>query len=298
MAGKQVTNKPIGLTKRFEYFTFETCISTIPMRILPILLLFTIASFWACQKHPVSDVTVASNKLSYGDSVLYLKSTSYTVSPTNAKAGSYTAFPNNLNIDNTTGTITVTLKGTDGQSQTGLRYKIKFTSAANEVDSTYLTISGINYIDRFYDLSKNDSIIYPIYNADVSKELPSGNYSIGSDNKLAINPANGQIDIKETIRRGFFDNQLNASWKQTTIKYSSNDNSSGAGNTMDLILYYYNSINDVPSNVSALMQAHQRMMVGMNGPAIPSTIGPADHNLSSDLSLSKPRPPCLIIIAH
>src|SRR5881398_1808379 len=148
------------------------------MRILPIFLFFAIAGFWACQKHPVGDTLVAKNNLSYGDSVFYLKSTSYTVAPVNAKAGTYTAFPNNLKIDHATGAITVTLKDADGQSQTGLRYKIKFTSAGNEADSTYITISGINYIDKFYDLSKNDSIIYPVYNADVSKELPAGNYSI------------------------------------------------------------------------------------------------------------------------
>ena len=271
--------------------------SAIPMRTLSILIILTSAGFWACKKHPVSDNPPVTNKLSYGDSVFFLKSTSYTVAPVNSKAGTYAAFPDNLMIDKTTGAITITQKDNDGQSQTGLRYKIKFTSGT-EVDSTYITISGISYVDRFYDLSKNDSIIYPIYNADVSKELPAGNYSIGSDNKLAINPANGQINVKETVRRGFFDNQLNASWKQTTIKYSSNDNSNGVTNTIDLILYYYNSIADVPSNVSALMQAHQRMTVGIASPTIPTTFGAVDNNLSSDLSLSKPRPPCLIIIAH
>src|SRR4051812_32068944 len=112
------------------------------MRILPILLLFTIAGFWACKKHAVGDTPPATNKLSYGDSVFYLKSTSYTVAPINPKAGSYAAFPNNLKIDNTTGVITVTLKDKAGESQTGLRYKIKFTSANNEVDSAYITISG------------------------------------------------------------------------------------------------------------------------------------------------------------
>lgn len=269
------------------------------MKRLPVLIILATAGFWACKKHDLREnVPLTKEGLSYGDSVFFLKSSTYTVSPKNARPGNYTAFPNNLKIDKTTGAITVSVKGNDGQSQTGLRYKIKFTSTTNEVDSAYITISGITYIDRFYELSKNDSIIVPIYNADLSKELPPGNYSIGSDNKLAINPANGAIDIKETIRRGFFDNQLNASWKQTTIKYSSNDNSNGVTNNIDLILYYYNTINDIPSNVSALMQAHQRMTVGINGPAIPATFGSIDNNLSSDLSLSKPRPPCLIIIGH
>jgi len=277
--------------------TFETA-QYIPMRTLSILILVILVALQACKKHSADNNPPVNNRLSYGDSVFYLKSTSYAILPVNTKQGTYTAFPDNLNINPSTGAIAVTLKGNDGQSQTGLRYKIKFTSTFNEVDSTYITISGITYVDRFYDLSKNDSIIYPVYNADISKELPPGNYNIASDNKLALNATNGQINIKETIRRGFFDNQLNASWKQTTIKYSANDNSNNVSNDIDVILYYYNSANDVPSNVSALMQAHQRMAVGINIQSVPNTFAPVDNNLSSDLSLSKPRPPCIVIVGH
>ena len=272
------------------------------MKLVPSLILLIMVLLLACKKQSAGESSTstppATNRLSYGDSVFYLRGSSYVVSPVNAKAGSYTAFPNNLTINSTTGAITVSLKGNDGESQTGLRSKIKFTSTNHEVDSTYITISGITYIDRFYDLSKNDSIIYPIYNADVSKKLPSGNYNLSSDNKLALDAASGQINIKETIRRGFFDSQLNASWKQITIKYSASDASNNINNDLDVILYYYNSISDVPSNVSALMQAHQRMAVGVNGPAIPSTVGVVDNNLSSDLSLSKPRPPCIVIVGQ
>jgi hypothetical protein len=297
MMGNTVTNKPARLTNRLYYITFGTDTMPIPMKIVPAFAFFLVASFFACKKKTVTDNPQPStSKLNYGDSVFYLKSAGYVISPVNAKSGTYSAFPNNLNINSTTGAITVSLKGNDGQSQTGLKYKVKFTSANNEIDSTYITIAGITYVDRFYTLSRNDSIIYPIYNADISKELPAGSFS--GDNKLAINTSNGQINVKETIRRGFFDNQLNASWKQTTIRYTSNDKSNNAGNSIDVILYYYNSAADVPSNVSALMQAHQRMAVGINGPSVPSTTGAIDNNLSSDLSLTKPRPPCIVIVGQ
>lgn len=268
----------------------------IPIKIIPALIFTAILSLPACKKKSITDNQPANNKLNYGDSVFYLKSTSYVISPVNAKPGTFTAFPTNLDINNATGAITVSVKGNDGQSQTGLRYKIKFTSANNEVDSTYITISGITYIDRFYNLSKNDSIISPIYNADISKEVPAGNFT--GDNKLAINTTNGQINIKETIRRGFFDNQINTSWKQTTVRYSTNDNSNNAGNSIDVILYYYNTAAEVPSNVSDLMQAHQRMALGITGPPVLSTPAPIDNNLSSDLSISKPRPPCIVIVGQ
>lgn len=236
--------------------------------------------------------------LDYGDSIFYLRSSSYTIQPLHKGPGTYTAYPGNLKIDASTGAIDISLKGNDGNSQTGLRYKIKYVGASNETDSTYIVIAGINYLDRFYKLSQNDSIIYPVYNADLSRSIPSGNYDIAHDNKFAINPANGQININECIRRGFFnDTQLNASWKQTTIRYTTGDNS-GVTNSMDVILYYYNTLNDVPGNVSQLMQAHQRMALGVNGAFIPTTPGAIDNNLSSDLSLFKPRPPCVVIIGH
>ncbi|SHF45858.1 hypothetical protein [Flavisolibacter ginsengisoli] len=260
------------------------------------ILSLTCFLVFACKKETA--VTQAEH-LSYSDSVFYLQAGNYTISPKSAKPGSYTAFTDNLLIDNATGTITIALKGRDGQSQTGLKYKIKFRSSnSDQEDSTYITISGINYLDAFHYLSQNDSIISPTYNADNSLALPSGNYGIGLDNKLAINSANGQINVNESIRRGFFDDPSHSSWKQVTIKYAINDRSNAVENQLDIILYRYNSLADVPTNVSGLMQAHQSLSLGLNTRAIPSTPAPVDNNLSSDLSLSKPRPPCIVIIGH
>jgi len=252
---------------------------------------------YSCHKSPVT--TGGGGNLSYGDSVFYLKSNTYTISPLNIRAGTYMAFPDNLLIDNSTGTITIALKGRDGQSQTGLKYKINFQSSdGGTKDSAYIILSGINYLDGFHYLAQNDSIIRPVYNCDNTKSLPSGNYAIGADNKLAINPANGQINVNESIRRGFFDDPAHSSWKQTTIKYTINDNSGGVQNELDVVLYHYNNLSDVPSNVGGLMQAHQVMSLNVNRLAIPATTAPIDNNLSSSLSLSKPRPPCVVIIGH
>jgi hypothetical protein len=259
------------------------------------ILSFTCFGFFSCKKETIAP----KEQLSYGDSLFYLKPGNYTISPMNAKPGTYTAFPDNLLIDNTTGTVTIGLKGKDGQSQTGLRYKINYRASNSDlIDSTYITLSGINYFDGFHYLAENDSIIAPTYNANNSLPIPGGNYSIGADGKLAINPANGQININESIRRGFFDVPAHGSWKQTTIKYAINDKSNAIENQLDIILYHYNSLADVPANVSGLMQAHQSLSLGLNRMAIPSTPAAIDNNLSSDLSLSKPRPPCIVIIGH
>jgi hypothetical protein len=256
-----------------------------------------VALLLSCSKHtPVP----SAGKLTYGDSVFYIKNAAYTITPLNGGTGTYSAFPNNLQIDNNTGAVTITIKGKDGQSQTGLRYRIMYTSpSSNHVDSTFIILSGISYFDKFYYLNQNDSIITPVYNADRSKPVPAGNYDIAHDNRFAISPATGQININETIRRGYFNDLLpNTSWKQTTVRYAINDNSGGVENAIDVILYYYNQISDVPVNVSALMQAHQQMSLSANIASIPSTNAPVDNNLSSNLSLSRPRPPCVVIIGH
>lgn len=243
---------------------------------------------------------ISSARLSYGDSIFYLKNSTYTISPTTAGTGTYAAYPDNLLIDPNTGKITVAVNGNDGNSQTGLWYKIMFTSAATkETDSTFILLSGLTYVDKFYQLAQNDSIIYPIYNADPTKAIPKGNYDIQHDNTFAINPANGQINILECMRRGYFTKPAdNMGWKKTTIKYAINDKSGGATNSIDIVLYYYHTLAEVPSNVSNLMQAHQSMTLGMRTTAIPSTQGKIDTNLPSDLSLSKPRPPCVVIVGN
>jgi len=274
------------------------------MRGLLCILLLTggFILFSGCAKKACDcDPPGPGSKLSYVDSVFYLKSTAYTVSPRLSKPGRYTAFPDNLVINPNTGAITITQKGTDGESQTGMWYKVYYRSdSGNEVDSTTILLSGLTYVDQFYNLSQNDSIIRPIYNGNPANAIPSGNYNLTGDNKFAINAKNGEINIRECLRRGFFGNgNLNEAWKIATVKYSINDNSNAVENRIDLVLYYYHTMNDVPSNVSQLMQAHQSMTIGIpNLRAIPTTTGAPDNNLPSSLSLSKPRPPCVIIVAN
>ena len=266
--------------------------------LLNVLLWMLVASLASCEKK--SGGEVQSQRLSYGDSIFYIKDQNYAVSPNLTQPGTYTAFPDNLLIDPATGKITVAIMGHGGESQTGLRYKIRFqASGSNFVDSTYIVLAGINYLDQIYNLSRGDSIIYPVYNAKLGNALPAGSYGIQAYNKLAINPANGQININECIRRGLFDLPVeNGEWEELTINYKSNDNSNNATNRIDVALYYYHTIADVPSNIAQLMQAHHRMTLGITQPAIPNTTGPFDNDLPDNVSLTKPRPPCVIVIAR
>ena len=236
--------------------------------------------------------------ISYSDSIFYLKNTTYDVSPVTQRTGTYSAFPDNLLIDPATGRITVALMGKAGESQTGLRYRILFEEAGTgRKDSTYILIAGINYLDRIYRLSQNDTIIRPVYNADLSSSLPSGTYGIQPDNRLSINSANGEINIMECIRKGMFDLPVeNGEWEEVSVTYRSNDGSNAVTNRIDVALYYYDRVQDIPSNVSQLMRMHQNQVLGVDHQPIPVTTGPIDTDLPDNISMFKPRPPCVIIV--
>ena len=263
-------------------------------------LLTVILAFWACNKRDGNNNSITSQKLSYGDSIFYLGAQDYTITPTNTNSGTYTAFPDNLLIDKATGKITVKVMGQGSESQTGLRYKIKFQpTGAGEADSTYIVLAGINYLDRVYRLSENDTIIRPVYNADPSKSLPSGTYGIQADNRLSINSTTGEINIKECIRKGMFDLPVeNGEWEEVSITYKSNDKSNSITNRIDIALYYYRTVQEIPSNVSQLMRAHQVQVIGVDQQPIPITTGPIDNDLPDNISMFKPRPPCVIIVGN
>jgi hypothetical protein len=271
-------------------------------QITPIAILAFVAllGFKSCKKKPNEEGGPANPKLSYSDSVFYIKSQNYIVSPNINQPGTYSAFPDNLLIDPATGRITVAIMGLGGESQTGLRYKIKFqASGSNYVDSTYITLGGINYLDKIYNLAQGDSIVYPVYNANLNNSIPAGTYGINPDSRLGINPLNGQINLMECMRKGMFDLPVeNGEWEEVSVTYKSNDGSNQATNRMDVAIYYYRTINDVPSNIAQVMQAHQKMVLGVSQTAIPNTIGPIDNDLPDNISLTKPRPPCVIVIAQ
>ncbi|GAA4332445.1 hypothetical protein [Flaviaesturariibacter amylovorans] len=266
-------------------------------------LLFSLlcAGVFACSKRPATGNEPggpAGGGLSYGDSILYLKSASYTVRP-NTGAGQYSAFPDNLLIDPATGTITVTNIGKANESQTGIRYRIRYQPASGPADSTYIVLGGINYLDRIYNFAQHDTLMRPLYNASLGRLLPPGAYGIQPDARLAIDPATGVINLKECMRRGMFDLPVeNGEWEEVTVRYKTRDGSNEVTNSIDVAIYYYDSMADIPSNVSVAMRAHQAQILGVAQTPIPPTTGPIDTDLPDNLSLTKPRPPCIIVIPH
>jgi hypothetical protein len=232
--------------------------------------------------------TGGSYKLSYGDSILYLKPGSTNIiTPLIHKNGVYTGFPDGIEIDENTGAIDL------NESETGLRYRITHTAPDGTITETKVVLAGITFKDHFYYLSANDSVALPIYNADASRVLPltGSNFDEGNlanTGGCAVKTDNGKINLKETIRNGVFGFPPRNDAQQTfEIKYRLNDASGKSLNKLKVLLYWYNTINDIPAYVWEILNDRTAQGVFLRG------------NSSTVLSrTAKPRPPCIIIIDH
>lgn len=273
------------------------------MNYIAIVFLFTTLFICAaCNKS--TDNANSTYKLSYGDSILYLKtqSSDYIVHPTSYRAGRYSGFPDEIEIDETTGAINVS------KSETGLRYRITHESPNGDITTTMIVISGITYFDRYYNLSNGDSIVSPVYNADINRPVPLKGSIFDSGNTAnsggcSVKTTDGKINLAESMRLGIFGNSpSNDDKKEFDIEYKLNDNSGKATNKIRVKLYFYNTMADVAPDLletlqertdqGVFLQANNNNPFGnFNGNARPGT-----PNLTA--GVAKPRPPCIIIIGQ
>ena len=256
----------------------------------------------ACKKNPSgNDPVVKEGVLDYGDSIFYLKAVPEVKTPKVTGSGTYEAFPDDLLIDPATGSITVARNGKSGQSQAGLRYRIKFTPTSGTPDSTYIVISGLHYQDKVYKLTDSDPLIHPIYNADVTRVLPNGIF-YSSDSKLVIN-SKGEIDFKASVNNGFFSGGStpnNEAYEEVYISYKLNDASTKTDSTL-LLFYYFDDLPKISANVANIMKSHQDLLLGIPK-ASAADLQPASGADMDDIheaaSAFKPKPPCIIIVGH
>ena len=251
--------------------------------------------FVSCSK---GDSNPSPYVLSYGSNVIYLKnqSTDFIVLPTQHKAGIYTAFPEGIDLNETTGAINVT------KSETGLRYKITHTSPNGDTTSAVVLLSGITFTDKFYKLLLNDSIAFPVYNANAGNILPLSGSSFDDGNVAnsggcSVKTINGQINLAETIRNGVFGSpaQNNAA-REFEILYKLNDESGKATNKLKVKLYYYKTMADVDPNLLQTLTERQSQGVFLQANnSIPFAVSARTTSASA---AAKPRPPCIILISQ
>jgi len=246
----------------------------------------------SCSKSATGDVDPGPYKLSYGDSILYLRpGGNNIIYPTEHREGTYSGFPEGIEIDDLTGAINIE------NSETGLRYRITHTSPTGQVTTTLVVLSGVTFADHFYHLSLGDSIALPIYNATDTRVLPLSGSSFDEGNLAnsggcSVRTDNGKINLNETIRNGVFGfPPRNDAQKEFEIKYRINDASGKSLNKLKVLLYWYNTTADVPAYVWEILNDRTNQGVFLrNGIPTPA----------SDLTgrAAKPRPPCVIIIAN
>lgn len=256
-----------------------------------ILVPLGLCLLWACQKEisvdePASQTnnptssSLSNTRLSYGDTLFYLKNQqgTYTISPVSkpAAAGYFKANPYGLIIDSLTGKINITA------SETGLRYKIYYISNAGQpLDSVKLVISGIDYTDSIYRIQATPTAYdtaFPIYNARPELQLPCGDDDEDDDgdiddddnlcvfdetdlnddgnddipgviqDKLLVDIKKGTIDAEASFHAGVFgsSNPANGLTRDFTFYYRLADASNRALNRITVRLYHYRTLSDIP----------------------------------------------------
>jgi hypothetical protein len=266
---------------------------------IKVLCTMVIASFLfpECSKSDNENQTInpgatETRKFSYPDSVFYITGQQdYIVNPVNQPAGVYFSFPEGLSLNETTGAINVP------KSDAGLKYRISFVEKGkSDTVSTFILISGINYFDGFYNLAKGDSILKPVYNANVEATIPGisngTTFDVGSNcNKqgCTVNTTNAEINLAQTVRNGVFGTTpSNNDRHEFEMTYRINDNSLKFDNTLRVKLYFFNSMADVTPEAFDIIASRVGTIIG---PGNITTAGLARK-------VAKPRPPCIFIVSH
>lgn len=252
-------------------------------------MLLAVTGWLACNKP--ADSPTGPYQLSYGDSILYLKTSgSNIVYPTEHRDGTYTGFPEGIEIDDNTGAINV------ANSETGLRYRITHTAPDGSITNTTVVLSGITFFDKFYHLSVGDSIALPVYNANEARILPVNGSNFDDGNTAnsggcSVRTDNGKINLAQSVRNGVFGNTpQNDVHEEFDIFYRLNDGSNKSLNKIRVRLYYYNTMADVAPDLLQTLDDRQADGVFFRG------AGSAAVNVVN--RAAKPRPPCVIIIAN
>ena len=167
----------------------------------------------------------------------------------------------------------------------------------NDTLLSFITLSGINYLDGFYKLSDGDSIALPNYNATPGAAIPGLNngslFDVGSkcnDQGCTVNINNGTINLAQTVRNGVFGSTpSNNDRHEFEMTYQINDKSNGSVNKLKVKLYYFETMNDVTPEADSIISSRQGTIIG------PDNIVPSFAFSNRPV---KPRPPCIFIVGH
>ena len=275
------------------------------------IVIFTciFCSFFACKKDssspPATPVTPvlpppggAISKSIYADSLLFIQSLNSTVKPIVTQAGTYTAIPEGLKINEATGEIDV------NKSETGLKYRVTFTPTSGDVQTSTIIVSGINYEDKIYNLSKGDSIAQPIYNADTKLALPGADNSNVFDEAggckkagIVVNGSDAKINLALSVRNQGIDT---GATEQVKLAYRISDGSNKTLNGLEVKIYFYRTASEIPKYLTDLIAERKTVILNANStPAVSQAHTPVLASLAINSSRpARPRPPCIIVVSR
>lgn len=258
----------------------------------------------------------AINSLSYGDNILFLQRNpkKNSVTPLNvpAVAGYFRAIPNGLSLDRATGAIDLS------NSLTGLAFKVFYVSNAGKLlDSTRVIVSGIDYEDGIYEIGKKN-VANPIYNANkavsvAAEDVVFDETDIDEDGipdiaglntrGLKIDKKSGVIDLAASLRSGLFGSgsPVNGTVRDMSVFYRIKDGSNKSLNKLDIKVYYYKTMADVPEALLELIKKRQANDVRVNRMPTPGFTSDALSTTTDPLGeldafAADRRPPLIIII--
>jgi hypothetical protein len=249
-------------------------------------------------KPPVPPVTtVTGNKGIYADSLLFIQAAAAIVKPSVTTQGTFSSVPEGLKIDLNTGEIDV------NKSETGLKYRVTFTPQTGDPQISTVIISGINYEDKIYNLSKGDSIAVPIYNADAKQGLPgSGSGNIFDESGgckkagIVVGSTDAKINLALSVRNQGSDT---GATQEVKLAYRINDGSNKALNGLDVKIYFYRTANEIPQYLTDLIAERKRTILNSStGITIQKANTFTLASLAVNAKLSRPRPPCIIVVSR
>lgn len=252
-----------------------------------------------------TDQEIDCSTFAYSDTLFVIKpGQANLVSPLNELRGTYKSSPNGLAINATTGVIDV------NASETGLKYKVSFTPTGTEqVCDFFVTISGVNYLDGVYILSRNEITAAPVYNGVPGLPLPCPDDDDDDDDdddtscKFDENDilkdlgfeisSKGVFDLQKTVENGTFGSTpVNGTIIDVELLYKLADLSGLAENKIPLRFFYYKKLSDVPKAVLDDIE-EKRKLINEGPPSNSSNF----RLLETVRPAGKPRPPYVVIVA-
>jgi hypothetical protein len=264
--------------------------------------------------------TFSCMSFAYPDTIFYVSDSAVNVvRPTNPATGTYTVFPEGLFIDGITGEIDI------NKSESGLRYRVSFQpTGSSQVCNWEMIIAGINYEDKIYILDQNDTLALPIFDANRTAIIPCDDDDDDDDDEdedededddddsckfdddegtgaptlaslgIKIGTSSGKINLKKTLENGTFGaSPVNGTTVDAKLFYRLNDASLRARNSLDIRLYYFEKLADVPQSLLDEIEEKKNSILKVNVP-----VGLPFARVAAENPKAKPRPPYLVVVGR